>query len=80
MADMIKIDEWLKEFERLHEKNSDEGYTRLELQDLLNIGASRCLKLIKQGVIAGKISLGKRYVEQDWDGRARVYVVYKLAR
>ena len=59
-------------------RGSDEGMTIDEIATASDMSPSRVRKLIKGGVLSGDVGVGKRWVEQDWDGRGRHYVVYQM--
>lgn len=74
-----EIGTWLAELERLQQSSgNDEGFTGPELREMLKIGEKKFFRLLRAGVQAGKILVGQREVMKDWDGRHRVYTVYRL--
>ncbi len=57
---------------------SDEGVTILELADATGLSPGKTRKLIREGCLAGVVHIGKRWVEKDWDGKGRTYIVYSM--
>jgi hypothetical protein len=57
-----------------------EGLTTTEWGEQLNLGVLATRKVIKAAVQAGVLIRGDRWVKADWDGKARKYSVYFLAK
>jgi len=82
MANDITVDEWLREISRLESEASrnDDGFTTQELVELTGLGEKRIVKLLKASVQQGKVTFGTRIVPLDWDGRRRIYKVYRFRK
>lgn len=78
MAD-ITVNEWLTELAHLTTPRNDAGLTSFEISTEMGISHGRVQKLLKQGVLSGKVKLGQRTIERDWDGRSRTYTVYSFS-
>lgn len=76
MTEKITVEEWLKEIERLSQQPSDDGYTVAELAPMLKLGITKTRRVLRQLMSEGKVRLGSRHVDNDWDGRSRTRIVY----
>ena len=82
MSEDTSVDELFQELARLEAETSrnDDGYTTQELVALTGLGEKRIVKMLKVGLQQGKITFGSRVVPVDWDGRRRIYKVYKFRK
>lgn len=68
----------LEALKGLFVNHSADGMTVMEISEATGSPPGRVRKLIKQGVLAGKVTVGRRWVEDDWDGKNRTYTVYAM--
>lgn len=76
----ISVDEWLDALGEASHGPTQEGLTSAELMKLLNINQKRVQQFLREGVLSGKLIIGHRHIEHDWDGRARTYQVYRIVK
>jgi len=52
--------------------------TTTEIIESCGLPADYVRRLLKVGIQEGTIIRGKRYIQEDWDGRGRSYTVYRM--
>jgi hypothetical protein len=77
----INYEEWTKALEEATgATDANAGYTSAELRDLLHLSVSKVQIFLREGIKSGKILRTERHVTKDWDGRGRIYSVYRLIK